>query len=40
LLPLFENGPMSKFFGDLFESGSKLPHSEGALRARKPCGWL
>jgi len=23
---------------DIFKSGSELPHSEGALRARKPCG--
>jgi hypothetical protein len=38
LAAAFENGPKCLFFEDSPESGSKLPHSEGALRARKAYG--
>jgi hypothetical protein len=36
LAAAFENGPMCLFFEGSLESGSKLPHSEGALQARNP----
>jgi hypothetical protein len=35
LAAAFEYSPMCPFFKHYLESGSKLPHSEGALRAQK-----
>jgi hypothetical protein len=42
LLPLFKRIPGKLQFGAVFKSGSKLPHSQSALRAQKLCGnkWL
>jgi hypothetical protein len=40
LAAAFVNGPMCLFFKGSPESGSKLPHSKGALRAQKAYVWI
>ena len=40
LAAAFETSPMFRFFRGSLKSGSKLPHSEGALRAQKQSGSL